>query len=52
LDFVTSQAVQYKGRGPKELIALKKANAYEYCVGAFREQLLPEIYFGAEESVE
>ena len=52
LDFVTCQAVQFQGKNAKELIAMKRANAYQYCLGAFREHRLPEIFQGREESVE
>lgn len=36
LDFVTFQAVQFKGKNSKELISLKKQNAFEYCLNFFK----------------
>jgi hypothetical protein len=52
LDLVTFQAVQFKGNSCKDLIAMKKQNAYEYCLSSFREELLPAIFQAEEDRVE
>lgn len=36
LDFVTFQAVHFKEKNCRQLMALKKANAYQFCLAHFR----------------
>lgn len=44
LDFVTFQAVQFKEKNVKELIAMKKSNSFQYCLTHFKEAIMPHIY--------
>lgn len=44
LDFVTFQAVQFKEKNVKELIAMKKSNSFQYCLSHFKEAIMPHIY--------
>jgi hypothetical protein len=52
LDFVTFQAVHFKDKNCRQLIALKKANAYHFCLSYFREELLPALFTSEDESIE
>lgn len=47
LDFVTFQAVQFKDSF-SELLVNKRENAFEYCLNAFKEELLPFLYANEE----
>lgn len=49
LDFVTFQAVHFKEKSCKELIAMKKSNAFQFCLSHFREDLLPALFSNEEE---
>ena len=48
---MTFQAVQFNGGECQELILMKRDNAYEYCLSAFREELLPHIFRSEEDQV-
>jgi hypothetical protein len=52
LDFLTFQAVHFKDKNCKQLISLKKANAYQFCLSHFRDELLPALFTSEEDSIE
>ena len=51
LDFVTFQAVHFKDKNCRQLISPKKANAYQFCLTHFRDDLLPALFTSEEESI-